>query len=94
MILKDLKTKLVRASVIPHKWQQWYRVKVLTGIVESLRSKRLIFKGDQEPATQALKDAVNSEARIEIIMGESPEYESKSNGEVEQPRWRKGKSEQ
>ena len=30
-----------------------------------------------------MKDAVKSEARVDIVMEESPEYESKSNGEVE-----------
>ena len=31
----------------------------------------------------SLKDAVKSEVRIDIVLEESPEYESKSNGEVE-----------
>ena len=31
----------------------------------------------------ALKDAVKSEVRADVVMEESPEYESKSNGEVE-----------
>ena len=31
----------------------------------------------------ALKDSVKSEVRADVVMEESPEYESKSNGEVE-----------
>jgi hypothetical protein len=56
---------------------------VLSGVIESLGHSRVILKSDQEPAILSLKDAVKSEARIDIVMEESPEYESKSNGEVE-----------
>ena len=31
----------------------------------------------------SLKDSVKSETRVENVMEESPEYESKSNGEIE-----------
>ena len=31
----------------------------------------------------SLKDAVKSEARVNVVLEESPEYESKSNGEIE-----------
>ena len=31
----------------------------------------------------SLKDAVKSEVRIDMVLEEYPEYESKSNGEIE-----------
>ena len=61
----------------------WYGIKVLSGVVESLGHSKVILKSDQEPALLSLKDAVKSEVRVDIVLEESPEYESKSNGEVE-----------
>ena len=55
----------------------------MSGIIESLGHSKIILKSDQEPSILALKDAVRSENRADIVMEESPEYESKSNGEVE-----------
>ena len=55
----------------------------MSGTIESLGHSRIILKSDQEPATLAWKDAIKSERRVDIVMEESPEYESKSNGEVE-----------
>ena len=41
------------------------------------------MKSDQEPAILSLKDSVKSEARIDVVLEESPEDESKSSGEIE-----------
>ena len=48
-------------------------------MLESLGHSKVILKCDQEPAMLSLKDSVNREARADVVMAESPEYESKSN---------------
>ena len=44
---------------------------------------KAVLKSDQEPALLSLKDAVKSEVGDNLVLEESPEYESKSNGEME-----------
>ena len=83
MVISDRKTRIIRARVVPQKGNHAYNIKVLSGVVESLGHSKVILKSDQEPAMLSLKDAVKSEARVDIVMEESPEHESKSNGEVE-----------
>ena len=83
MVVKDRKTRTIRPRVAPQKGSHWYGIKVLSGIIESLGHSKVILKSDQEPALVSLKDAVKSEARVNLVLEESPEYESKSNGEVE-----------
>ena len=68
---------------MPQKGGNEYAIKVISGIIESLGHSKLTLKFDQEPALLSLKDAVKSETRINLVLEESPEYESKSNGEVE-----------
>ena len=83
IVLKDRKTRVIRARLVPRKGVNGYAVKVVSGILESLGHSKIILKSDQEPSILALKDAVRSENRADIVMEESPEYESRSNGEVE-----------
>ena len=83
LVAKDRKTKVVRARVVPQKGVQAYAVKVLGGIVDSLGYKRVLLKSDQEPAILSLKERVKNESGVEIMMEESPEYDSAGNGEVE-----------
>ena len=83
IVVKDRTTRIIRSRFVPQKGHIGYAVKVVSGILESLGHSKLIFKSDQEPAILSLKDAVKSESRIDIVMEEFPEYESKSNGEVE-----------
>jgi len=82
VVVKDRKMRIIRARLVPQKGVNGYAVKVVGGIIESLGHSRIVMKSDQEPAIMALKDAVRSENRIDIVMEESPEDESKSNGEV------------
>jgi len=83
MVVKDRKPRIIRARVVPQKDNHGYGIKVLSGVLESLGHSKVILKSDQEPALMSLKDAVKSEVRVDVVMEESPEYESKSNGEVE-----------
>ena len=83
MVVIDRKTRIIRARVVPQKGNHGYGIKVLTGVLESLGQSKVILKSDQEPSLMSLKDAVKSVARVDIVMEESPDYESRSNGEVE-----------
>ena len=82
MVVKDRKTRIIRARVVPQKGNHWYGIKVLSGIVESLGHSKVILKSDQEPAIVSLKVEVISVVRINLVMVESPVYVSMSNGEV------------
>ena len=82
MVIKDRRTKVIRARVVPQKGNHAYGIKVLSGVIESLGHLKIILKSDQEPAILSLKDAVKMEVRADVVMEESPEYESKSNGEI------------
>ena len=83
MVVKDRRTKVIRARVVPRKGKHWYGIKVLSGILDSLGHKKIMFKSDQEPAIMGLKEAVKNESGLDIVAEESPEYDSQANGEVE-----------
>ena len=83
MVIKDRSTGIIRARVVIQKGSRWYSIKVLSGAIESLGHSKVVLKSGQEPALLALKDSVKSEVRADVIMEESPEYESKSNGAIE-----------
>ena len=83
MVIKDRSTRIIRARVVIQKGSHWCSIKVLSGVIESLGHSKVILKSDQEPSILALKDSVKSEVRADVVMEESPEYESRSNGEVE-----------
>ena len=83
LVMKDRKTRVVRARVVPQKGRNAYAIKILAGMIVSLGYKKILLKSDQEPAVLALKEAVKNELGIEVIDEESPEYDSQANGEVE-----------
>ena len=83
IVIKDRKTRVIRVRVVPQKGNRWYGIKALSGVIEGLGHPKIILKSDQEPALISLKDAAKSEARVNLVMEESPEYEPRSNGEVE-----------
>ena len=83
VVMKDRKTRISRARLVPQKGNHRYSIKIVSGAIESLGDSKVILKSDQEPAVMSLKDAVKSEARVDVVLEESPEYESKSNGEIE-----------
>ena len=83
LVMKDRRTKIIRARVVPQKGKHWYAIKVLSGMLDSLGYKKAIFKSDQEPAILSLKEAVKNESGVTLITEESPEYDSQANGEIE-----------
>ena len=80
VVVKDRKTKIIRSRLVPQKGINGYAIKVGSGIIESLGHSRVIFKSDQEPSLLSLKDVVKSETRINLVLEESPEYESRAMG--------------
>ena len=83
IVMKDRKTRMIRARLVPQKGNHWYSTKIVSGAIESLGHSKVTLKSDQEPSIMSLKDAVKGEVRIDIVLEESPEYESKSNGDIE-----------
>jgi len=47
MVIKDRKTRIIRAWVVPQKGNHAYGIKVLSGVVESLGHSRVILKSDR-----------------------------------------------
>ena len=70
LVMKDRKTKVIRARVVPQKGKHWYAIKILSGMLDSLGYKKVMFKSDQEPAIMSLKEAVKNESGIELVTEE------------------------
>ena len=68
MVVKDRKTRIIRARVVPKKGNHGYGIKVLIGVPESLGHVEVILKSDQEPALMSLKDAVKSQVRVDVVL--------------------------
>ena len=83
LVLKDSRTKVALARVVPKKGRDQYAIERLQKDIANLGYKKLILKSDNEVAIVALKQAVKRERDQDIILEESPEYDSMGNGEVE-----------
>ena len=83
LVMKDRKSKTIRARVVPAKGRQEYAIKRCSLDLKGLGHRKIILKSDGEPAIKALKDAVKGEGGIDIVPEESPGYDSKGNGEIE-----------
>ena len=83
LVLKDSRTKVALSRVVPHKGRDQYAIERLQQDIANLGYKKLILKSDNEIAIIALKQAVKRERDQDIILEESPEYDSMGNGEVE-----------
>ena len=83
MVVKDRESRWVAARVVPKKGRDPHAVRELGRIIGYLGYKRVILKSDQEPAIKDMKEAVRAERAEDIMLEESPAYDSKSNGEVE-----------
>ena len=69
---------------MPSKGDNWFAIqKTCQNIASTLGFKRLILKGDQEPALQTLLDRISRLADRRIIQERSPVGESQSNGIIE-----------
>ena len=83
LVLKDRKLGKIIARVLPQKGVTNYTVKRLGSDLQLLGHKRMILKSDNENAIVALKQAVKNERPEDIVLEESPTYDSRGNGEIE-----------
>jgi hypothetical protein len=83
LVIKDSRTKVALARVVPKKGRDQYAIERLQKDISNLGYKKMILKSDNEPAIIALKEAVKRERDQDIILEESPEYDSMGNGEIE-----------
>ncbi len=83
IVVKDDKTKLVMAKVVPSTGLQEYAVDAVRKFVEQLGYNKIIMKSDSEPAILALKEAVRRETSVEVVVEESPVGDHQANGVAE-----------
>ena len=80
----DGESKGIVARVVPEKGYNEYAVKRTAQDLESMFGyKKMILKGDQEPALQVLMDSVGKLVGDQVIKENSPVGESQSNGDIE-----------
>ncbi len=60
-MVKDERTKIITAKVLPSKGGDAYAVESARKALEQLGRRRIILKSDSEPAILALKEAVRRE---------------------------------
>ena len=83
LVLKVSRSEVAPARVVPKKGKYQYAIKRLQKDIANPGYKKLILRSDNEVAIIALKQAVKRERDQDIILEESPEYDSIGNGEVE-----------
>ena len=81
--IQDDESGMLRSAVLKQKGVEEYSIAVLQKFIEMLGYKKIIVKTDDEPAIVALKREVKSLTQVEMILEESPAYESKSEGKGE-----------
>ena len=58
MVMKDSRTRMITAKVVPSKGLDSYAVASVSRALEQLGCKKVILRSDNEPAILALKEAV------------------------------------
>ena len=69
LVMKDRKSKMVYANVVPEKGRNKYAIKRLAQDIGILGYNRMIIKSDQEPSIMELKQCVKRKARTDNIGG-------------------------
>ena len=83
LVMKDRRTKVLWARVVPAKGVNAHAVKQLAKQITLLGHKRILFKSDGEAAIKALKGAVKNELNVDVAPEESPVGDHAANGDVE-----------
>ena len=83
VVMRDSKTRMVMAKIVPSKGVNNYAVEVTKKFMEQLGYGRVVLRSDNEPAILALKEAVRRETNVEIVMEEAPVGDHQANGAVE-----------
>ncbi len=71
-VLRDRHSKHVAAHVVPQKGAHPYAAKRIAQELRFLGYRRLILKGDQEPAMTALLEAIARDPDQDISIEQSP----------------------
>ncbi len=82
VVMKEDRTKVVLAKVVPSKGVDGYAVGEMRKAREKHGPKKRIMRSDNEPAMLALKEAVRKETDLEIVMEECPVGDHQANGLV------------
>ena len=82
LAIKDRKTGMIQARVVPTKGTDKFAIKRLKKDIELLGYKKIVLKSDNESSILALKQAVKDSTHVEIIPEESPIGDHQANGEV------------
>ena len=69
LLMKDERTKMIMARVVPSKRLDQYDVESTRKALEQLGHRRVILRSDKEPAILALKEAVRRESDRENCLG-------------------------
>ncbi len=72
IVMKDSKTEMVTAGVVPSKGVDPCAIGEVKKTTEKLGYKKAVLKSDNEPAILALRESVRKETGVELIMEESP----------------------
>ncbi len=72
VVVKDHKSKVLMAKVVPNKGVNEYAVEVVRRFVEQFGHNKVILKSDNVPAILALREAVRRETSVEIVIEEVP----------------------
>ncbi len=83
IVVKNDKTKLVMAKVVPNKGVQEYAVEVVRKFVEQSGYSKVYMMSDNERAILATMEAVRRETSVEIVMEKSLVGYHQAKGVVE-----------
>jgi len=84
IVMKDRMSKGVFAFVVPKKGEcEYAALRAAQDLNKTLGYKKIILKGDQEPALRVLIDRIAKLCDAQVVQEESPVGESQSNGDVE-----------
>ena len=83
IVVHDSTSKRIFSAALLQKGDNDYAVKKVVNWIHSLGYKRIILKGDQEPALVTLRERIKTLFKGEIVPESSPVGESSSNGAIE-----------
>ena len=83
LVLRDRRTKVVTANVVPKKGPEPYAVRRLGQDITRVLGMSKCIKSDQEPAIKSLISEVRKEYQIDLAEEESGVGDSQANGEIE-----------
>jgi hypothetical protein len=83
LVMYDEDYKTTSAQFVQKKGVNDWSIKVVKAFLSSLGSKRVLVRNDQEPAIVALRNEIKHHTHVEVIDENSHEYDSQTNGLIE-----------